>query len=55
MTRGGSVRTTTYAFVLDHRITASAVAGNEYLLLCHLLGINPADATDPRAGGAGPA
>jgi len=55
VTRGGSVRTTTYAFVLDHRITASAAAGNEYLLLCHLLGINPAEATDPRAGGANPA
>ena len=54
VTRGGTVRTTTYAFVLDHRITASA-AGNEYLLLCHLLGINPDAATDPRAGGANPA
>ncbi len=55
VTRGGTVTRTTYAFVLDHRITVSAAAGNEYLLLCHLLGINPAEATDPRAGGASPA
>ena len=55
VTRGGSVKTTTYAFVLDHRIRVSVAAGDEYLLLCHLLGINPAEATDPRAGGASPA
>ena len=44
---------TTYAFVLDRRAAIAELGEHEYVLLCHLLGINPGAASDPRAG-AGP-
>jgi serine/threonine protein kinase len=52
----GSSAATTYAVVLHRYPTAAATPAANFALFCHLLGIDPAKLTDPRAaGGATPA
>ena len=45
---------TTYAFTLNRRVAVIEAAANDYILLCHLLGINPGTSSDPRTGGPTP-
>ncbi len=46
----GHSGTTAYAFVLNRRTTtAAAPLGTGFALLCHILGVDVADATEPRA------
>jgi hypothetical protein len=47
----GHGQKTVYAFVL-HRFTAPAALGNDVALLCHLVGVDATEISDPRARGA---
>jgi len=40
----------TYAFVLHHARVATAAAGNQFALLCHVLGLDAVAVIDPRSG-----